>query len=154
MKDHTPLELETFNSLKANAQSFPRETGLPTNSIPMLDSRVSSSLELLEGWQGNSYKFQSSPFDLQRLPNQYMSLVDDNLPNKVKVGNHLKESIAVNSLHGGLFSDPLDLRLSLSLGVAKGNKEDEERSRYNKKTNACSGIVIDLEESTEDRKCG
>ncbi|KAE8710871.1 Flavin-binding monooxygenase family protein [Hibiscus syriacus] len=149
MKNHTPLELETFNSLKANAQSFPRETGLPTNSIPMLDSRVSSTVELLEGWQDNSYKFQPSPFNLQRLPDQYTSLVDYILPNKVKVANHLKESIDVNSIHGGDFSDPLELRLSLSLGAIKGNKEDEERSRSDKKTDACSRIVIDLEESTE-----
>ncbi|GMI76374.1 hypothetical protein HRI_001306700 [Hibiscus trionum] len=149
MKDHTPLELETVNSWKGNAQSFPRETGLPTNSIPMLDSRASSSLDLLEGWQGNSYKFQPRPFDLELLPDQYMSLVEDNLPNKVMVGDHLKESKDANSLHGGDFSDPHELGLSLTLGVAKGKKEDKERITYDKKTNACSRIVIDLEESTE-----
>ncbi|KAK8621914.1 hypothetical protein V6N13_097542 [Hibiscus sabdariffa] len=149
MKDHTPLELETYNSWKANGQSFPRETGLPPNSIPMLDSRVSSSLDLLEGWPGNSYKFQPRPFNLQLIPDQFMSPGDNDLPNKVKVGDHLKEYMDVKSLHGGDFSDPLELRLSLSLGVAKGKKEDKERSRYGKKTNACSRIVIDLEESTE-----
>ncbi|KAL4323928.1 hypothetical protein GQ457_11G022750 [Hibiscus cannabinus] len=148
MKDHTPLELETVNSWKANAQSFSRETGLPTNSIPMLDSRVSSSPELLEGWQGNSYKIHPRPFDLELLPDQYTSLVDNNLPHKVKVGDHLKESIDLNSLPGGDLSDPLDLSLSPTLGVAKGKKEDKE-SRYDKKTNACSRIFIDLEESTE-----
>ncbi|KAE8727773.1 Flavin-binding monooxygenase family protein [Hibiscus syriacus] len=149
MKDHTPLELETNNSWKSNAQSFPRETGLPTNSVRMLDSRVSSSLELSEGWQGNSYKFQPRPFNLQLIPDQFMTLADDNLPKEVKVGDHLKEYMDVNSLHGGHFSDPLELRLSLSLGVAEGKQEDKDRSRYDKKTNACSKIFIDLEESTE-----
>ncbi|KAK8650211.1 hypothetical protein V6N13_139857 [Hibiscus sabdariffa] len=149
MKEHTPLELETYNSWKAYGQSFPRETGVPPNSIPMLDLRVSSSLDLLEGCQGSSYKFQPRPFNLQLIPDQFMSPGDNDLPNKVKVGDHLKEYMDVKSLHGGDFSDPLELRLSLSLGVAKGKKEDEERSRYGKKTNACSRIVIDLEESTE-----
>ncbi|XWS49081.1 hypothetical protein CRYUN_Cryun13aG0132900 [Craigia yunnanensis] len=55
----------------------------------------------------------------------------------------------VNSLHGGDFSDPLELRLSLSLGVTKGKKEDKQRSWYDRKINTCYGIVIDLEESTE-----
>ncbi|GMI95669.1 hypothetical protein HRI_003236200 [Hibiscus trionum] len=149
MKDHTPLELEAYNSWKANAQSFPRQIGLPPNSIPMLDSRVSSSLELLEGWQGNSYKFQPRPFDLQLIPDQLMCPGDNDLPNKVKVRDHLNKYMDVKSLHGGDFSDPLELSLSLSLGVTKGKKEDKERSRYGKKTNACSRIVHDLEKSTD-----
>ncbi|KAE8678614.1 Flavin-binding monooxygenase family protein [Hibiscus syriacus] len=127
MRDHqTSLELETYNSWKSNAQSFPQETGLPTNSVHMLDSRVSSSLELSDGWQGNSYKFQPRPFNLQLTPDQFMTPGDNNLP-----------------------KDPLELRLSLSLGVAKGKKEDKDRSGYDKKTNACSRIAIDLEESTK-----
>ncbi|XWS38533.1 hypothetical protein CRYUN_Cryun19dG0139400 [Craigia yunnanensis] len=138
MKDLGPLELEKYNSWKANAQSFPQETRLPTNSIPMVGSTVSLSRELLEGWKGKYHKFQRRPFGLQLLPDQYISLGDNNLPNKGKVH--------VNSLHGGDFSDPLELRLSLSLGVAKRKKEDKQRSWYN---NTCSGIVIDLKESTE-----
>ncbi|XVF52654.1 hypothetical protein PTKIN_Ptkin05aG0035700 [Pterospermum kingtungense] len=55
----------------------------------------------------------------------------------------------VNSLCGGDFSDPLELRLSLSLGVAKMKKEDKWSSWYDKKTNTCSQSVIDLEESSE-----
>ena len=91
-----------------------------------------------EGWKGKYHKCHQRPFVLQLLPDQYISLGDNNLPNKGKVH--------VNSLDGGDFSDPLELRLSLSLGVAKRKKEDQQRSWYN---NTCSGVVIDLEESTK-----
>ncbi|KAG4188544.1 hypothetical protein ERO13_A08G171000v2 [Gossypium hirsutum] len=150
MKDLTTPELEKYNSWKANLQSFPQKTRLPTNSIPLLDSGVSSSLELLEGWKDNNYKYQPRPFDRQLVPDRYIRLGDNNnLPKKVKVGDHLKETLGVNSVHDGGFSDPLELRLSLSLGVAKGKKEDKQRSRCDKKTNTFSRVVIDLEESTE-----
>ncbi|MBA0657038.1 hypothetical protein Goklo_009349 [Gossypium klotzschianum] len=115
-----------------------------------LGSRVSSSQKLLGEWKGNNYhKFQRGPFDLQLLPDQYTNLSDDNLPNKRKVGDHLKEAIYVNSQQDADFSDPLDLRLSLSLGVATGKKEDTRRSWYGKNSNTCPRIVIDLEESNE-----
>ncbi|XP_022732619.1 uncharacterized protein LOC111286724 [Durio zibethinus] len=146
MMDHFPLELEKHNSWKAYAQSFPKETRVPRNSIPMLGSRVSSSQKVLEGWTG---KFQQKPSDLQLLPDQYISLGDNNLPNKGQVGDHLKETMDVNSLHGGDFTDPLELRLSLSLGVAEVKKEDKQRSWYDRKTNTCYGIVIDSKKSTE-----
>ncbi|XWS49768.1 hypothetical protein CRYUN_Cryun12cG0031100 [Craigia yunnanensis] len=149
MKDLASLELEKYNSWKANAQSLLQETRFPTNSTPTMGSSVSLSQELLEGWKGKYHKFQQRPFDLQLLPDQCISLGDNNLPNKGKVGDYLKDTMDVNSLHGGDFSDPLELRLSLSLGVAKRKTEDKQRSWYDKKTNTCSGIVIDLEESTE-----
>ena len=114
-----------------------------------MGSRVSSNHEFLEGWKGSYHKFQQRPSDLQLLPDQYISIGNDNLPNKGKVGDHLKETMDVNSFHGGDFSDPLELSLSLSLGVAKGKKEDKQRSWYDRKINTCNGIVIDLEESTE-----
>ncbi|XP_022737839.1 uncharacterized protein LOC111290686 [Durio zibethinus] len=148
MKGLAPMELEKNKSWKANAQSYPQETILPTNSISRLGSRVSSGQELLEGWRGNCQKFQQRPFNLQLLPDQYISLGDNNPPNKGKVGDHLKETMDIISLHGG-FSDPLELRLSLSLGMVKGKKEDKQRNWYDKKVNTCSGIVIDLEESAE-----
>ncbi|XVF13333.1 hypothetical protein REPUB_Repub08aG0199800 [Reevesia pubescens] len=150
MMDHPPLELEKYNSWKANAQSLPLETSrLPTNSIPLLGARVSSSKVFSEEWKGNYHTFQRRPFNLQILTDHYTSLDDNNLPNKGKFADHLKETLDVDSLHGGDFSDPLELTLSLSLGVAKGKKEDKQRSWYDKKTNTCPGIVIDLEESTE-----
>ena len=65
------------------------------------------------------------------------------------VGVHLKETLDVNSLQDVDFLDPLELRLSLSLGVAKGKMEDKPGGWYDNKTNTCSRIVIDLEESTE-----
>ncbi|XVF10798.1 hypothetical protein REPUB_Repub07fG0214400 [Reevesia pubescens] len=148
MKDLPLLELEKYNSWKARAQSLSQETRLPINSIPMLGSRVSSSHELLEVWKDNYHKFQQRPFDLQLRPDQNVNLGDNNLPNKGKVGDHLKETMDVNFLHAGDFSDPLELSLALSLGVVKGKKEDKMRSWYDKKTNTYSGIVIDLEEST------
>ncbi|XVF51693.1 hypothetical protein PTKIN_Ptkin04bG0205100 [Pterospermum kingtungense] len=112
----------------------------PTNPI---------SMEFLEGWEGNCQKFHRRPCDLQLLPDQYISLGDKNLLNKGKAGDHLKETMDVNALQGGDFPDPLELRLSLSLGVAKGTKEDKQRSWHDRKRNTCYGIVIDLEESTE-----
>ncbi|XVE57698.1 hypothetical protein DITRI_Ditri04bG0110400 [Diplodiscus trichospermus] len=148
MKDHPPLELEKYNSWKAYAQSLPQENRLPQNSIPMLGSRVSSSQEFSKGWNSNYHKFQQRCFDLQLLPDQYISL-GDNLPHKGKVGDHLKETMCVSSLGDGDFSDPLELGLSLSLGVAKGNKKENRRSYYDRKIDSCYGIVIDLEESTE-----
>ncbi|KAG4117301.1 hypothetical protein ERO13_D12G221300v2 [Gossypium hirsutum] len=143
-------EHETYNLWKENDQSWSQETRLPADSIPMLGSRVSSSQKLLGEWKGNNYhKFQRGPFDLQLLPDQYTNLGDDNLPNKRKVGDHLKEAIYVNSQQDADFSDPLDLRLSLSLGVATGKKEDTRRSWYGKNSNTFPRIVIDLEESNE-----
>ncbi|XP_022758898.1 uncharacterized protein LOC111305527 [Durio zibethinus] len=154
MKDLALLELEKYNSWKANAQSLPQETRFPTNSVPMVGSTVSLSQELLGGWRCKYHKFQRRPFDLQLLPDQYVSLGDNNIPNKGKLGDYLKETKDVNSLHGYDFSDPLELRLSLSLGAAKGKKEDKQRSCNDKKTITCSGIVIDLEESTEKTSDG
>ncbi|KAB2000629.1 hypothetical protein ES319_D12G245500v1 [Gossypium barbadense] len=143
-------EHETYNLWKENDQSWSQETRLPADSIPMLGSRVSSSQKLLGEWKGNNYhKFQRGPFGLQLLPDQYTNLGDDNLPNKRKVGDHLKEAIYVNSQQDADFSDPLDLRLSLSLGVATGKKEDTRRSWYGKNSNTFPRIVIDLEESNE-----
>ncbi|OMP02240.1 DNA-binding WRKY [Corchorus capsularis] len=57
--------------------------------------------------------------------------------------------MGINSLSVGGFSDPLDLKLSLSLGVANRTKEDKKRSWCEKKPSTFSGIVIDLEESSE-----
>ncbi|TYG42469.1 hypothetical protein ES288_D12G259300v1 [Gossypium darwinii] len=150
MKDLHLQEHETYNLWKENDQSWSQETRLPADSIPMLGSRVSSSQKLLGEWKGNNYhKFQRGPFGLQLLPDQYTNLGDDNLPNKRKVGDHLKEAIYVNSQQDADFSDPLDLRLSLSLGVATGKKEDTRRSWYGKNSNTFPRIVIDLEESNE-----
>ncbi|KAK6251146.1 hypothetical protein SCA6_005151 [Theobroma cacao] len=165
MKDLAPLEHEKYNSWKAKAQSLPQETRLPSNSVPMdgltdqipfllknvvqVGSTVSLSQELLEGWKGKYHKFPQRSFDLQLLPDQYISRNDNNLPHKGKDGEHLKETVDLNSLHGGDFSVPLELRLSLSLGVANRTKEDKNRSWYDKKTNTFPEIVIDLEESTE-----
>ncbi|KAB2054055.1 hypothetical protein ES319_A12G228700v1 [Gossypium barbadense] len=150
MKDLHLQEHETYNLWKENDQSWSQETRLPADSIPMLGSRLSSSQKLLGEWKGNNYhKFQQGPFDLQLLSDQYTNLGDDNLLNKRKVGDHLKEAIYVNSQQYADFSDPLDLRLSLSLGVAAGKKEDTRRSCYGKNSNTCPRIVIDLEESTE-----
>lgn len=113
-----------------------------------MGSAFSLSRELSEGWKGRCQKFEQRPFDLQLLPDHRISLSDNNLPNKGKVGDNLKETMDVNSLRSGDFSDPLELRLSLSLGVAK-RKKDKQRSWYDKKTNTCSVSVIDLEESAE-----
>lgn len=108
-----------------------------------MGSGVCPNQEILELWEGNCQKFQRRPSDLQLLPDQYISLGHKNLPNKGKAGDHL------NALQGGDFPDPQELRLSLSLGVAKEKKDDKQRSWYDRKGNTCYGIVIDLEEPTE-----
>ncbi|XVE65045.1 hypothetical protein DITRI_Ditri07aG0150600 [Diplodiscus trichospermus] len=149
MNDLAAPKLEKYNSWKANAQSLPQVARFPPNSVPMMGSTVSLSQEFLEGWEAKYPKFQQRPINLQLPPDQYISLGDNNLPNKGNVGDYLIDAMDVNSLHGGDLSDPLELRLSVSVGVAKRKKEDKQRSWYDKKIYTCSRIVIDLEESSE-----
>ncbi|KAM7256319.1 hypothetical protein ACFE04_012060 [Oxalis oulophora] len=115
---------DRFNSSKYAAQSYPIPLASSPSHQPSLMAPRSNQLrvqEIAEGRQNLYRNLQHRSLDLQLSADQYISMVDD---------------------------DPLDLKLSLSLGERNRRKEFRNRTRFDRKTHIFPIAVIDLEEST------